>query len=160
VVAHEGAPLETEWSLVERPELRVKVCSEAPLPAAQQRAIEATYLREQLGRLGNTPYELAELHVDLGGSPFAPSSLLNTLRRQAVEQLIAAQGRPVQVTVYDPLPTLETTLAHLSRATSSDRPDTPQLHLLVRTPEQLEAALELRLASITLDYLELYGLRP
>jgi putative protease len=36
----------------------------------------------------------------------------------------------------------------------------PQLHLLVRTPEQLDAALELRPASITLDYLELYGLRP
>lgn len=34
------------------------------------------------------------------------------------------------------------------------------LHLLVRTPEQLDAALELRPASITLDYLELYGLRP
>jgi putative protease len=30
----------------------------------------------------------------------------------------------------------------------------------VRTPEQLDAALELRPASITLDYLELYGLRP
>ena len=38
----------------------------------------------------------------------------------------------------------------------------PQLHLLVRTPEQLDAALSLREkpASITLDYLELYGLRP
>jgi len=30
----------------------------------------------------------------------------------------------------------------------------------VRTAEQLEAALELRPASITLDYLDLYGLRP
>jgi putative protease len=34
------------------------------------------------------------------------------------------------------------------------------LHLLVRTPEQLDAAAELRPASITLDYLDLYGLRP
>jgi putative protease len=34
------------------------------------------------------------------------------------------------------------------------------LHLLVRTPEQLDAALELGPASITLDYLDLYGLRP
>ena len=34
------------------------------------------------------------------------------------------------------------------------------LHLLVRTPEQLEAALALQPASITLDYLDLYGLRP
>ncbi len=34
------------------------------------------------------------------------------------------------------------------------------LHLLVRTPDQLDAALEVRPASITLDYLDLYGLRP
>lgn len=39
---------------------------------------------------------------------------------------------------------------------------TPLLHLLVRRPDQLDAALELpeKPASITLDYLELYGLRP
>src|ERR1035441_3946740 len=36
----------------------------------------------------------------------------------------------------------------------------PALHLLVRTPEQLEAALGVRPASITLDYLDLYGLKP
>jgi putative protease len=35
-----------------------------------------------------------------------------------------------------------------------------ELHLLIRTPEQLEAALALRPSSITLDYLDLYGLRP
>ncbi len=34
------------------------------------------------------------------------------------------------------------------------------MHLLVRTAEQLEAALTLAPASITLDYLDLYGLRP
>jgi putative protease len=34
------------------------------------------------------------------------------------------------------------------------------LHLLVRAPEQLDAALGLKPASITLDYLDLYGLRP
>jgi putative protease len=32
--------------------------------------------------------------------------------------------------------------------------------LLVRTPEQLQAALAVRPASITLDYLDLYGLKP
>ena len=35
-----------------------------------------------------------------------------------------------------------------------------ELHLLVRTPEQLDAAIAIRPASITLDYLDLYGLRP
>jgi putative protease len=36
----------------------------------------------------------------------------------------------------------------------------PQIHLLVRTCDQLDAALDLRPASITLDYLDLYGLLP
>jgi putative protease len=35
-----------------------------------------------------------------------------------------------------------------------------RLHLLVRTPEQLDAALSLGPGSITLDYLDLYGLKP
>jgi putative protease len=39
-------------------------------------------------------------------------------------------------------------------------PDQSKLHLLVRTVEQLDAAIETRPDSITLDYLELYGLRP
>ena len=36
----------------------------------------------------------------------------------------------------------------------------PSLHLLVRTPEQLDAAIDFRPASITLDYLDFYGLKP
>ena len=38
--------------------------------------------------------------------------------------------------------------------------DAVELHLLVRTPEQLDAAIAAHPASITLDYLDLYGLRP
>ncbi len=33
-------------------------------------------------------------------------------------------------------------------------------HILVRTPEQLDAAIAIRPRRITLDYLDLYGLRP
>jgi putative protease len=79
------------------------------------------------------------------------------MRRQAVEQLVEWQSRPQAMIVNDPLATLETALRQVAHATT---PGAPQLHLLVRTPEQLDAALALRPASITLDYLELYGLRP
>jgi putative protease len=160
VVAHVGAPLEAEWTLAEWPDVRVAVRSEQPLAAAQNRAIDAEYLREQFGRLGNTPYELADIRLDLAGRPFAPSSLLNTLRRQAVEQLSVRQSLPQATIINDPLATLEIALRELAHATRPDAPGMPQLHLLVRTPEQLDAALALRPASITLDYLELYGLRP
>lgn len=160
VTAHEGQPLRITWTLIERPGVETTVQSVEPLGSAQNRAISADYLREQLGRLGNTPYALADLQLELGGRPFAPSSLLNNLRREAVDRLVALQSQPSAFTVHDPLATLEAALAEVDRDPRRLQSVEPQAHLLVRTPEQLEAALELKPASITLDYLELYGLRP
>lgn len=159
-LVHEGAPLRLEWWLCERPELRVTVSSVEPLSAAQNRAADEPYLREQLGRLGATAYELAELQLELSGKPFAPSSLLNQLRREAIDQLAERQGQARPVTLHDPMLTLATIRERAATVQAPVGPLEPQLHLLVRTPEQLEAALELRPASITLDYLDLYGLRP
>ncbi|MEO7909939.1 MAG: DUF3656 domain-containing protein [Roseiflexaceae bacterium] len=158
--AHEGAPLELEWALADRPEMHVTVRSDAPLGAAQKQAITREYLREQLGRLGNTAYALGEIELDVRGRPFAASSLLNGLRRQAVEQLATLQSAPRLAATHDPLATLERALARTTPAIAAPEIARPQLHLLVRTPEQLEASLALRPSSITLDYLELYGLRP
>lgn len=156
--AHEGAPLMLEWSLIEQPALSVTVFSDDLLSTAQNRALSVEYLREQLGRLGNTPYRLDELELEMDGQPFAPSSLLNQLRRRAIEQLSALQTQPRAVTINDPQATLEQALR--IRSTTPTTTSEPSLHILVRTPEQLEAAIALRPASITLDYLELYGLRP
>jgi putative protease len=156
--AYAGQPLELRWMLEEKPELCVTVRSDAPLAVSQNRPLDASFLREQLGRLGNTPYMLSELTLDIQGSPFAPSSLLNQLRRAATEQLAALQCQPHPVSLRDPLEALAEVPPALD--TKVPAPLAPQLHLLVRTPEQLEAAIALRPASITLDYLELYGLRP
>ncbi len=157
VIAHEGAPLEITLSLAAHPEVRATVRSDEPLGVAQRRAVDENYLREQLGRLGTTPYELVDLQLDIKGSPFAPSSLLNNLRRDAVDELVRQQeagggkqeagGRGQEAA----LPTIGRVQVP---------PELFQLHILVRTPEQLDAALELHPASITLDYLDLYGLRP
>ncbi len=150
VVAHEGERLRAVWTVGT---VQVTVESDAPLGAARQRAIDEEYLRAQLGRLGNTPYELAEVELEIAGAPFAPSSMLNQLRREAVEQLQTAQGAPRHIDIRAP------------KSRGSDQgPDregrVASLHLLVRTAEQLDAALELGPASITLDYLDLYGLKP
>jgi len=149
--AREGRPLQTEWSVAGA---SVTVESAQPLGTAANRALTAEFLREQLGRLGNTPYELSALEVATEGAPFAPSSLLNQLRREAVEKLQALQSAP---------PAREVRPAHLAPTNSPPPipiPNPQLLHLLVRTPEQLDAAIECRPASITLDYLDLYGLKP
>jgi putative protease len=156
VAAREGRPLELEWTVSARGGVSVCVVSDAPLAAAQNRALTIEFLREQLGRLGNTPYELGELELVSEGSPFAPSSLLNHLRRQAVEKLAELQSTLRTMEIHDPLGVV----AQLLPAPKAAAAAATQLHLLVRTAEQLDAALELAPASITLDYLDLYGLRP
>lgn len=158
VRACEGLPLELEWWLAADPRVRATVRAEQALAPAQNRALDEAFLREQLGRLGNTPYELGELHLDMQGTPFVPASLLGPLRRQAVEELARLQGDRPEVEVYPPQSLLEAALRQVSPEAAL--PLTPQLHLLVRTPEQLEGALAVRPASLTLDYLDLYGLRP
>ena len=156
VVAHEGAPLQLAWTLVKRPHITAAVQSPEPLVAAQRQGLTLELLHDQLGRLGNSAYALDQVTLDVQGQPFVPTSLLNQLRRAAVEQLATLQAQPRPVTVHDPA-----TILTLPRVLPSAAPTTPpQLHLLVRTSEQLAAAIEVRPATITLDYLELYGLRP
>jgi putative protease len=160
VIATEGEALISEWSLEKQPDVRVTVKSAAALGAAQNRRISMESLREQLGRLGNTAYELADVELEVSGSPFVPVSVLNQLRREAVEQLQELQSRPRHVSVCDPIAALDAVLG-FGAARQAEQPAPPaDLHLLVRTPEQLDAALAAAPASITLDYLDLYGLRP
>lgn len=45
-------------------------------------------LRNQLGKLGNTPFEANDIKIDLSDNWFIPSSELSELRRNAVEKLL------------------------------------------------------------------------
>ncbi len=159
VIAREGAPLSLTVWLAQHPQLRASVETDAPLARAQKQALSETALRDQLGRLGGTPYALGALSVEIVGQPFAPSSQLNQLRRRAIDALAAAQTATPARTVRDSAAVIN---AALPTPTASPPATDCALHLLVRTPEQLDAALTLGVkpASITLDYLELYGLRP
>ena len=71
----------------------VEVRSESQLAPASNRALDRSVLREQFGRLGETPFALAEiddrgLDVDL----FLPIRELNHLRQSAIEQLTAQRN--------------------------------------------------------------------
>ncbi|MEP7290378.1 MAG: DUF3656 domain-containing protein [Chloroflexota bacterium] len=160
VTAKEGQPLQLSWQLANTPEISVGVQSEDALTHANSRSLSAEYLHQQLGRLGNTAYRLEKLTADIEGEPFIPSSLLNHLRQQAVEQLVSQQSQLPDALVHDPMVILDNAISAIAHPSETAPAATIQLHLLVRTPEQLEAALEVKPASITLDYLDLYGLRP
>jgi putative protease len=154
VTAHEGSPLRIEWLLASAKSVVTTSCE--PLARAQTTGLSEEVLWTQLGRLGNTPYAIASLQVDLSGTPFAPASLLNTLRRDAVEKLQVLQSLVRKPHTVNPAAVLASEVP----TCAVSRLGPALIHLLVRTPEQLEAALELSPASITLDYLDLYGLKP
>src|SRR5829696_5081405 len=67
----------------------VTVRTEVTLSPATKRPLDASLLREQLGRLGDTPFALAALDVTaLTPGLFLPISELNHLRQSAAEQLM------------------------------------------------------------------------
>jgi putative protease len=164
VTARVGEPLTLTWTLHDAGSEGVYIAADVPLTPANQRGATLDSLSAQLDRLGNTPYRLARVTADIDGEPFIPASLLNRLRQAAVAQLERAQAEPRAVTVHDPHAALDAMRHDAGIAAQTPPPSVRasdvRLHLLVRTPEQLEAALTLHPASITLDYLDLYGLRP
>ena len=165
VTAIEGEALVTEWSLVKQPQTSVIVKSADPLSVAQNRVLSLDLLREQFGRLGNTAYELADVTLLLEGTPFVSASQLNKIRRDAAEQLQVLQSQTrTSVMVHDPLALarsiLDQALDQVVASRQHNQATQAEIHLLIRTPDQLDAALASRPSSITLDYLDLYGLKP
>lgn len=129
----------------------VRVDSTCPLVAAHTQPLTTERLQEQLGRLGNTPFFLSTLNNQLVGPVMLPVSALNRLRREAVDQLLAARSQsphwhlnPTN-TYTDLLPT--PTSPPISPSPSSS----PHLIALVRNLSQLQATLE---ADITTIYCE------
>ena len=63
-----------------------------PLELARKQPTTADDVREQLSRLGDTPFELGTVAVELPPGVMVPRSVLNDLRRQAANALAAARS--------------------------------------------------------------------
>jgi putative protease len=113
----------------------VKVESAVALAAAETQALSTEKLREQLGRLGGTPFRLERLENELAGEVMLPVSELNRLRRLAVEQLGQLRAAPKRWTLR---PEASTAIAETA---GDDGAADAELILVVRSPEQFGAAL-------------------
>jgi putative protease len=86
VSGHPGEPLQI-YAVTGNQE--VELSSSIPLAAARNRPLTPDSLRDQLGRLGGTPFHLGDLAVDLPQPVILPVSELNRLRRDLVARLSA-----------------------------------------------------------------------
>jgi putative protease len=74
----------------------VKLESAIPLAVAEHRPLTPERLRDQLGRLGGTPFTLGGLTSFLEGGVILPVSELNRLRREAVVALEGLRAQPLR----------------------------------------------------------------
>jgi U32 family peptidase len=141
-----------------------------PVPARKHHAT-VELLAEQLGRLGNTPFRLAQLTADLVGEPMLPLSVLGQLRREMVNRLQAADAARPQppVTATDQARDWLDQVVSLGRrpvrfesaepnVAGSDR--ATSLAVLCRSLEQLQAVLEQGCDLVYVDFHDPRQYRP
>ncbi len=145
-----GQPL----TLIARDEIGhvVKVESAMLLAKAEKLPLGEDKLREQLGRLGGTPFKLGALKNLLSGEVLLPVSELNRLRREAVAGLEKLRSAPQRWQMAS-----AESVAEL-RTTSDAAPDPgskiqdPTLVVLVRNLAQLEATLKCGVRTIYCEF--------
>ena len=149
----------------------VRVHSAMQLQTAYKRPLNTPMLRDQLGRLGETDFELGEIINKVAGQVILPVSELNRMRRDLVAKLPAAATAEVRPPVPPVLAELLVTgVEQASRllpdhvpaenkrdacSTQSPAAAAPQLIVLCRTMEQLHAALAAGMKTIDVDFEDL-----
>ncbi len=130
--------------------------SDDPLAEAQKHPLTAEVLREQFGRLGNSPYQLRDLAATIVGRPMAPLSVLGKLRRELLEQLEKASSQPPQRTMLSASPLVQLRGEIRAQDFSAEQPSMekqqPTLHVLCRSLEQLAAALDSGVKNVIADF--------
>ena len=133
VHGHAGAAL----TLIARDELGhvAQAASTMPLARAEKQPLTTEKLREQLGRLGGTPFHLGELKNMVEGELMLPVSELNRLRRILVTKLEARRAEPKRWTQSAGSSPMTAKLPSTGNSASAE------LIVLVRSLAQLDAAL-------------------
>ena len=128
--------------LRDKPGHIVRVESAMPLTVANTQPLTEQKLRQQLGRLGGTPFKLGDVASFLEGNVLLPLSELNRMRRQAVAELEVQRGKPLRWTLTAGISEEPVQPGLLRTGRSALRSATrANLIVLVRNLAQLEAAL-------------------
>ena len=117
------------------------------LARAEKQPLNSERLREQLGRLGGTPFKLGTLKNLLEGEVMLPVSELNRLRREAVADLERQRAQPKRWQLNG------NAASGLSgSASSGNNGIAPALIILARNLAQLESALKAGVETVYCDF--------
>ncbi|WP_229360724.1 U32 family peptidase [Fuerstiella marisgermanici] len=146
VTAIVGEPLRIRATVSNR--AGCEVTSEAVLELARKHALTEDVVREQLGRLGATIFELRDVRAKIEGGPMVPLSVLGQLRREMIERLNKADiATPRSIAPEPGLPRLRAAINGTANPNGEASGIVPakratQLNALCRSLEQLRVVVE------------------
>jgi putative protease len=126
--------------------------SSMPLTRAAKQPLTTERMRQQLGRLGGTPFKLGELKNSLRGHLILPVSELNRLRRDVVQQLEALRIKPKRWKLENRLPVSGPHTANEHARPEAEKKNQEQLIVLVRNLSQLDATLQQGIKTIYCEF--------
>ncbi|MCH5373367.1 MAG: U32 family peptidase [Planctomycetes bacterium] len=128
--------------------------SDAPLETATKHPLSIEIIQKQLGRLGGTAFELVEVTAHIEGGPMVPLSVLGRLRHRLIDQLTAAAREPAPRSIAPSgvLGFLRKQDRQHAMAERDAAPESPQLRVLCRSHQQLDAVLRCEIGSVMLDF--------
>jgi putative protease len=134
----------------------VTVRSEATLAPATKRPLDAALLRDQLGRLGETPFSLGAVDTQgLETGVFLPVSELNRLRQHAVDELEQRRGWTHDAGIHERTTRIESAVAAISVSESTREhtslPNTARLTAQVYQIEDADRAAAAGATEICFD---------
>jgi len=139
---HIAAGQALQLALIDRNGNRVEVETKNLAQAADQHPLNEEILRQKIGRLGNTPFELRNLNITGDKDLLVPFSDINDARRRAVEVLMQKilQGKqtdPIDTEVY-----WTEKNRYLVPPSTGEMMQQPMLTVIVSGIEQVEPALQ------------------
>lgn len=130
----------------------VEVRSETQLVPATNRELDRALLREQFGRLGETPFALAEIDdLGLDGDLFLPVRELNRMRQTAVEQLLQRRDWLLEARHAERAESISRAIASIEDVRPAAPRDTFSLSAQVYRLEDAEAAATAGSTEIVFD---------
>ncbi len=166
-----GEPLEFQvvWSEqregISQQDFQISVTSDHVPERAQKHPVSVEAIEQQLGRLGNTPYAIGAVDIQIIGEPMIPLSVLGELRKQLVQQVDGLRQSIPERTIRPDgvaarmLADVQVT-GHRSAVDSKDvvevqgvvEPKGPQLRVLCRTLKQLECMLKAGAKELAVEF--------
>jgi U32 family peptidase len=130
---------------------RAETTLDTRVEPARSQPLTTEVIRDKLGRLGDTPFVLAKLSVELPAFSTFGISALNRGRRSIARLLLS----------HPPVPCTDASAVSIvAAAVPQSAPPPSGLFVLCRTHEQARAALDAGAEGVYFDFLDLAGLAP